>query len=93
MINCSENNRRIRKTWNFKPQKKKIKEMSIDENNNKQQSAPIPNKTPAAILFELLSKEGKSPVYEIVAEKPTIPSFTCRVSCGEQFGELCNEKE
>lgn len=90
MINFKSDHKRTRKTWNFKPKKKrseKIIKSTTDENNNNN----LPNKTPAAILYDLLSKAGKWPVYEIVAENLKAPRFTCRVSCEEKSGELSNE--
>lgn len=67
-----------KKTWNFKTKKKRnmkkpqIKVL-VDENNNN-------HKTSASILYELLAKEGKWPVYELLLEKPTTPWFIYRVS-------------
>jgi dsRNA-specific ribonuclease len=87
MFNVIDRFRRKRRNWNFKPIKKKI-EKSSDENNNKEIYSG--SRTPAAILFELLAKEGKTPVYEILAEKPKVPHFIYRVSCGENFGKLHN---
>lgn len=89
MLNCWKGFKRTRKTWNFKARAKKSEvPKQLEENNNQSPN----NKTPAAILYELLSKKGKWPVYEIVAENPLIPHFKCRVSCEDNFGELWRDK-
>jgi hypothetical protein len=76
MANAFKTVKKTGKTWSFKKKaSKKTAKLEVE-------------KSPASILYELLTKNGRWPVYEIVVEKPSVPLFSYRVSCGGSAGEL-----
>jgi precorrin isomerase len=80
MANAFKTVKKTGKTWSFK--KKAAKKIE------KEGKVLIVGKSPASILYELMMKNGKWPVYEILVEKPSVPLFSYRVSCGRSAGEL-----
>jgi hypothetical protein len=80
MANAFKIVKKTRKTWSFKKKAAKKRE--------KEGNISAVEKSPASILYELLTKNGNWPVYDILVDLPSVPLFSYRVSCGKSAGEL-----